>query len=159
MNVAELPVAKGFVRGRTWYSAEVTVPLRETIISETGQQRNGWGIKAGEGVIMITRAQSPFPEVQVESSQFRLLSWRNWQFPVEIIKMNYREMKAESVSRTTEQALQAAEEQARRELAANLPENADVLRQDIVVMPSEEGFIRVRVQAEVFEDLAVYIDG
>jgi hypothetical protein len=68
-------------------------------------------------------------------------------------------MKAEPVSRTTQEALEVAEEHARHELAANLPENADVLRQDTVVMPSEEGFVRVRVQAEVFEDLAVYIDG
>jgi similar to stage IV sporulation protein len=152
-------VAKGFVRGRTWYSAEAVVPLQETVVEATQQQKIGWGIKVGERVIMITQAASPYAESFVEKSHYRLFSWRNWQFPVEMLKVTYQETRAVPVARTQEQALSLAAEQARAELAALLPAGADVLRQDSVVLPAEEGFVRVRVQAEVFENLAVYASG
>ncbi|MCL1918027.1 MAG: sporulation protein YqfD [Peptococcaceae bacterium] len=150
------PVAKGFVRGRTWYSAEAVVPLRETVVSATQRQKNGWGIKVGERVIMITQAKSPYEESFVEKSQYRLFSWRNWEFPVEMVKVNYQETEAVALSRDPEQALSLAVEQASAELEANLPAGAEVLRQDSVVLPAEEGFVRIRVQVEVFEELAVY---
>jgi similar to stage IV sporulation protein len=157
IQVSELPVAKGFVRGRTWYSAEVTIPLQETLIAATQRQKNGWGIKVGDRVIMITQANSPYEESFAEKNRYRLFSWRNWQFPVEMIKVNYQETQSKLITRTQEEALSLAEEQARLELAASLPTEANVLRQDTVILPADEGFVRVRAQAEVFEDLAVYI--
>ncbi|MCL1852104.1 MAG: sporulation protein YqfD [Peptococcaceae bacterium] len=156
VNVSELPAAKGFVRGRTWYSAEVTLPLQESVIAVTGLQKNGWGIKAGERVIMITHERSPYQECFAERSLYRLFSWRNWHIPVEIIKMNYQETRAESISRTVEQALVMAEEQAQTELTALIPPDTQVLGKDSVVMLADDGFVRIRVQAEVFENLAVY---
>ena len=39
--------AKGFVRGRVWYSSEATVPLVEDKVEETGNITQGWGIKIG----------------------------------------------------------------------------------------------------------------
>ncbi|MCL1791400.1 MAG: sporulation protein YqfD [Peptococcaceae bacterium] len=156
ITLSTMPVAKGFVRGRTWYSAEVTLPLQEYTIAPTGLHKNGWGIKAGERVIMITHPQSPYEECFMERTLYRVLSWRNWRVPVEIIKLNYQETRVESVSRTVDQAMALAEEQAQSALAGLIPQDAQVLGRDSVVLFADDGYVRIRVQAEVFENLAVY---
>ncbi|MDR3288580.1 MAG: sporulation protein YqfD [Peptococcaceae bacterium] len=148
--------AKGFVRGRVWYSAEMTVPLQEDKLEESGKAAEGWGIKFGARVIMVTTPESPFPEARQEERSYRLGNWRNWRFPVEVIHMEYYELQQVHRERTVTEARQAAETQARAEVYAELPAGAKVVEEKVKALDGVPGTETIRVEVETYEDLAVY---
>lgn len=155
-NTVDAPAAKGFVRGRVWYSIEKTVTLKEELTEKTGNYANGWGIKMGDRVIMITNQDSPYSESIKESQSIALPAWRNWRFPVEIIKTRYEETQNVHVERTESEAKELAESQAREELKKEIPPDAVVLQDRVRVLSSEKGEEYIRVEFETFEELAVY---
>lgn len=148
--------AKGFVRGRAWYSSEAVVPLAEDVMEESGQVAKGWGIKFGSRVIMVTTQQSPFPQAWQEVRSYSLPSWRNWQIPVELINVEYHEILAVHKERSVEEARRLAEEQAKAEVMAQLTPEAAIAGETVKVLPGMPGTERVRVEAETYEELAAY---
>ncbi|HHV65756.1 MAG TPA: sporulation protein YqfD [Peptococcaceae bacterium] len=155
-NTVDAPAAKGFVRGRVWYSAEKKVPLKEEVIEKTGNSANGWGIKIKDRVIMITNQDSPYPESIQESEIYALPVWRNWRFPVEIIKIRYEETQKKQVERTVSEARELAETLAREELKKEIPPEAEILQDKVLVFPAEKGVEHIRIEVETFQELAVY---
>ena len=152
------PAAKGFVRGRVWYSGEATVPLQEEIIRETGQVATGRGIKINSRVIMVTIPESPYSLSQEEVESSGLTVWRNWRLPVELVTVTYKELQKVQLERTEAEARQAAEELARQEACLDITPGADIIQERVRVLQSDEGE-RVRLEVETYEDLAVYPDG
>lgn len=152
----EVPVAKGFVRGRVWYSAEARVPLKEDLVRETGQTTTAVGIKFGDRVIMVTNPDSPYEHADKEVILRPLLTWRNWRFPVEFITIKYKELEAMRVERTVAEARALGERKARAELRGKIPPGVQVLQERVRVLSGDAGEQAVRVEAETYEDLAVY---
>lgn len=152
----DAPAAKGFVRGRVWYSTEKQVPLEEDIIEKTGNDADGWGIKSNNRVIMITNETSPYIESIAESYSYVWQIWRNCRFPVELIKVHYDETKNVHVKRTESEAKELAETLARKELKEKLPSDVKILQDKVRILRSEKGTERIRVEMETFEELAVY---
>lgn len=148
--------AKGFVRGRVWYSAEQQIPLIEDKVQESGRVAKGWGIKFGSRVIMVTMQNSPFEQADKEVLSHSFQIWRNWRFPVEVIQVNYKELKKVHLQRTVSEARQLAEETARSEVLKKVSPGAQVIEETVKVLPSNTGVERVRVEVETYEDLAVY---
>ncbi len=152
------PAAKGFVRGRVWYSGEATVPLAEEIVEETGQVAKGWGIKINSRVIMVTIPESPYSLTQEEVDHRGLTLWRNWRLPVELVTVNYKELHKVQIERTELEARQEAEKSARQEAYQDIPQGANIIQERVRLLQSGEGE-RVRLEVETYEDLAVYPDG
>ncbi|UWG96851.1 sporulation protein YqfD [Dehalobacter sp. DCM] len=152
----DAPAAKGFVRGRVWYSAEKKVPLEEDQVVKTDKDADGWGIKLNNRVIMITNESSPYAEAVAETYTYTWHIWRNWRFPVELIKVHYDETKKVHIVRTESEAKKLAETLAREELKLKLPSDAKILNDAIRILPSDSGAARIRVEIETFEELAVY---
>ncbi len=150
--------AKGFVRGRVWYSGEAMVPLIEDKVVESGRLAKGWGIKIGSRVIMITTPNSPFSQVNQEVVGRPLLSWRNWRFPVEVINIRYKELSQVHTERSSSEARQLAENLARTEVYKKIPKGVGIIEEAIKVMPHTNGQEKVRIEVETYEDLAVYAD-
>ena len=152
----DAPAAKGFVRGRVWYSIEQKVPLVEEKIEESGKTANGWGIKTKDGVIMITNQESPYPMSTNESQSYALPAWRNWRLPVEIVKVRYEEIHKVTYKRTVEEARKLAEAQAREALKKEIPSEAKVLKDQVLILSSQKGVEHIRIEVETFEELATY---
>lgn len=150
--------AKGFARGRVWYSSEATVPLVEDKVEESGRIAKGWGIKFGSRVIMVTTPESPYPKVNEEVKNHSWPIWRNWRFPVEVVSINYKELSTVHVERTQGEARLAAEELAREDVHKKITPGASILEETVRVLPQSGGGERVRVEVETYEDLAVYPD-
>ncbi|MGI6119201.1 MAG: sporulation protein YqfD [Desulfosporosinus sp.] len=151
-------LARGFVRGRVWYSAEKQIPLVEDKVEESGRVAVGWGIKFGSRVIMVTMRDSPFEQDNKEVTSHYLKPWRNWHFPVEVIKVKYKELNNVHIERSIAEARQLAEEAARVELRKKMTPGASVVVENVRVLPNNSGAERVRVEVETYEDLAVYAD-
>jgi similar to stage IV sporulation protein len=148
--------AKGFVRGRVWYSAEEKVPLVENKIEESGKDATGWGIKFGSRVIMVTTPDSPFEQAHKEVMTHSLLHWRNWRFPVEGITVKYKELRPVHLERSVLEARQQAEQTARAEVQKKITPGVSIVEETVKVLSSNPGAERVRVEVETYEDLAVY---
>lgn len=152
----EAPAAKGFVRGRVWYSSEKKVPHQEEVVEKTGKKAKGWGIKIRDRVIMITNRNSPFEISKTKNRSYTFPNWRNWSFPVEIIINEYEEMHKVRVTRTVKEARELAEKLAREELKKEIPAEALVLNDRVRLLSTEKGVEHIRVEIETFEELAVY---
>ncbi|MFZ3129772.1 MAG: sporulation protein YqfD [Desulfosporosinus sp.] len=149
-------MARGFVRARVWYSAEKQIPLAEDKVEESGRVATGWGIKFGFRVIMVTMQDSPFEQDNKEVTRHSLKPWRNWRFPVEVIKMEYKELHNVHYERSIAEARQLAEETARTEVQKKMTPGVLVVVENVKVLPNNSGAERVRVEVETYEDLAVY---
>ena len=149
-------VARGFVRARVWYSAETTIPLVEDKVEESGRIATGWGIKFGSRVIMVTTQNSPFEQGRKEVVSLSLKPWRNWRFPVEGIKIKYVELREVHLERTSTEALQLAEQAARAEVQKKVATTIPIVRETVKVLTNNSDLVRVRVEVETYEDLAVY---
>lgn len=151
-----IPAAKGFARGRVWYTAEAAVPLSEEKIQESGQSAKGWGIKISDRVIMITTPESPFEQVTKEVKTYTYSLGRNWHFPVEILSVDYKELETVHLTHTKEEARQIAEKQARDEISAKISPGAGIIEERVRILAGSADTERVRVETETYEDLAVY---
>jgi similar to stage IV sporulation protein len=150
------PAAKGFARARVWYSAEAAVPLVEDRVEESGQTAKGWGIKFGSRVIMVTTPESPFPFADQEVKNHTWTLGRNWHFPVEIVSINYQELRTVHIERTQDEARLVAEELAGAEVHKKVSPGANILEEKVRSIPQSNGEERIRVEVETYEDLAVY---
>jgi similar to stage IV sporulation protein len=148
--------AKGFVRGRVWYSAEQKSSIVEDKDEESGKVAKGWGIKFGSRVIMVTMQNSPYKQAHQEVLSHSFGVWRNWRFPVELIQVNYKELHKVHIQRSVAEARQLAEESARSDVMKKISPGAQIIEETVKVLPSEAGVERVRVEVETYEDLAVY---
>lgn len=148
--------ARGFVRGRVWYSSEKQVPLVEDKVEESGKVAVGWGIKFGSRVIMVTTQDSPFKQYNKEVTTPFFQSWRNWGFPVEVIKISYKELQNVHIEHSGDEARQLAEQAARTDVRSKITPMVPIVAENVKVLPSSSGFERVRVEVETYEDLAVY---
>lgn len=155
-SVSKASTARGFVRGRVWYSSEKQIPLVEDKVEESGRVAVGWGIKFGPRVIMITMEESPFKQADKEVSSPFFHSWRNWGFPVEVIKITYKEHHNVHIERPSNEARQLAEQAARTDVESKITPKVPIVSENVKVLPSGSGVERVRVEAETYEDLAVY---
>lgn len=155
-NMVNAPAAKGFVRGKVWYKGEEKVLLEEDLSEPTGRTAIGWGIKIGERVIMITNQDSPYPEADEETKTNKLLTWRNWDFPVEIINKHYEEKQTIHVKRSISEARAYAEIQAREEVKKEIPADAQILEERVRILTSKNGTEILRVEVETYEELAKY---
>jgi similar to stage IV sporulation protein len=149
-------IARGFVRARVWYSADKQVPLVEDKVEESGKFATGWGIKFGSRVIMVTTPDSPFEKDNTEVTSHSLKPWRNWRFPVEVIRVKYKELKNVHFERSIAEARQLAEEAARTEVQKKMTPGVLVVVENVKILPNNSGAERVRVEVETYEDLAVY---
>ena len=155
-NVVNAPAAKGFVRGKVWYSVQRKILLEEKLTEKTGKTANGWGIKVRDRVIMITNQNSPYAESDKEIQSYKLATWRNWDFPVEIIKTQYEQKQVIDVKRTVPEAREYAEIQAREELYKEIPQDVKVLNDRVRILTSVDGTEVLRVEVETYEELAKY---
>jgi sporulation protein YqfD len=153
---SQLPKAQGFVRGRVWYSSETQIPLVEDKIEESGKVAVGWGIKFGSRVIMVTTQESPFKQANKEVTSPFFQSWRNWGFPVEVIKITYKELQNVHIEHSSNEARQLAEQAARADVRSKITPMVPIVAESVKVLPSNSGVERVRVEIETYEDLAVY---
>ncbi|MEW6447717.1 MAG: sporulation protein YqfD [Bacillota bacterium] len=149
--------AKGFVRARVWYEGYGEAPL--TVKGERpGRTVRARLLKVGRREFTIHGPKRPpFPRCKVRVAVKRPLSWRNFGAPVEFINKEYVELVRFEINRTRSEARRIAEKEARRALASGLPEQYRLLREKVeeVRTARPENIVRVRLKAEVLEDIGV----
>ncbi|MEW6182889.1 MAG: sporulation protein YqfD [Bacillota bacterium] len=152
--------AKGLVRARVWYQGYGEAALLEKG-SRDGKVARTLFIKTGEREIrLVGPRQPPFRSFKVRKTSKRPMQWRNFGVPVELIIKEYVELVPYETRRSRAQARELAEKRARSAVSSSLPGQRLILRQNVeeIRTAQPEGLVRVRLKAEVLEEIGVVKD-
>ncbi|MDL2280270.1 sporulation protein YqfD [Selenomonadales bacterium OttesenSCG-928-I06] len=155
---AEESRAKGIVRGKVWYESYAESNLVKIDYEFTGNKRITGFLKIGDTKLDFNPfADRIFPEYDTKVISKALPLWRNSDFNVEItINVHY-----EKLSNKTflgfEEAYNEAKTEALQTVQDFIPENAQILSNEIEVLQDKENeisnVVRIRISVETMEDI------
>ena len=147
--------AKGIVKARVWYEGYGEALLVEKVWERTGRQASSVIARIGSWEALLTRAQSqPFIEFETETLQKRFPNWRNRAVSVESTINTYHELNGIVVTRGETEARELARDRALATVRQKIPETAQILANDIVVLKTAEPtLVRVKAHVETIEDI------
>ena len=147
--------AKGIVKARVWYEGYGESLLEETMWERTGRYVSTVNMKFGSWEILLSKPRSQvFEKYETESQQKRLPFWRNTSLAVESTINTYHELQAKIIMRGEDDARELAKERALATVKQKIPQTAQILANDIVVIKSaESNVVRVKAHVETIEDI------
>lgn len=147
--------AKGIVKARVWYEGYGESLLEETTWERTGRTVSTVTMKISSWEVLLSKPhRQSFEKYETESLQKRLPIWRNTPLAVESTINTYHELQARIVTRGEDQARELAKERALATVRQKIPQTAQILANDIVVIKSaESNLVRVKAHVETIEDI------
>ncbi|MBP3038910.1 sporulation protein YqfD [Bacillaceae bacterium Marseille-Q3522] len=146
--------AKGKILGKTWYTVDVTAPLKSTFQVLSGNEKRKHYLKVGAWQIPVFgfgKVEFAHFQKEVEEKKFRLLQW---VLPVSYKKDTYREGEEATRIYSHEEAINAAKKIARTKLEGQLPKDAEVIEEKVLHKEVKNGKVTVYMHFEVIEDIA-----
>ncbi|MDI3547719.1 MAG: hypothetical protein PWR10_1371 [Halanaerobiales bacterium] len=147
--------AIGIVKAHVWYEATGSSKLYLKEIEYTGRSKTIWGVKFREKIIWLTRDKPPYKKYQRERQIKRIPKWRNIDFPIELIKEKYKEVRYHQEKRSKDLCFYLAKKKAIEKIISEInPEGVilDIRTEEIAV--SDPNLIKVRILVKVEEDIA-----
>lgn len=147
--------AKGIVKARVWYEGYGESLLEEIVWERTGRHVFSITTKIGSWEALLSKAQNqPFDAYVTETLQKRFPIWRNTALAVESTINTYHELQSRVVTRGETEARELARERALATVRNKIPEAAQILANDIVLIKSAEpNLVRVKAHVETIEDI------
>lgn len=147
--------AKGRVWGRVWYEAVAQVPLVEEERLPTGNRVREIKINvAGREIPLKPLREIPYAAYEKEQQRWVGPAWRGFSLPLAVQVNTYREVAVQKRRYDQEQALDAAQARARAYLQVQLSPEANVLEEQVQVLPAAPGQVRVKVTWQVRQNIA-----
>lgn len=147
--------ARGRVWGRVWYEAVGQAPLVEEERVPTGNQvREIKVIVAGREINVKPLRGIPYASFQEERWWWAWPVWRGFSLPLAVEAGTYREVEVRRHGRSLEQALDAARARVTAYLRVQIPAPAEILEEQVQVLPATPGQVRVRVTWQVRQNIA-----
>ena len=152
---AEYLRASGIVKARVWYESYGEAGLTQETDRRTGRQAVAVTIAAGGREFVLKPApERPFDRYDTDTVHKKLSGGRNSDFTVESTINIFHELIAESYDITPDQARDLARAKALSAVQDRIPEDAQVLTREVVILNSAEPrLVRVKVAAETIEDI------
>lgn len=146
--------AKGKVFGEVWYLNEVSVPLKTTFNTLTGNKKDKHYLSLfGWEVPIWGLGSTDFKEFQVieDENTFRMLKW---ELPISYVKKGIHE--SESVQReyTSKKAVEIAKQMADDEMENHLETDAKIKSGKILHHTIDNGKVNVSIYYKVIENIA-----
>ena len=147
--------SKGKVWGETWYKSSVELPLETTFQVFTGKENRSYFLKIGKFSIPVWGwwKKETFKLTALEESSHPIKFFR-WELPVEWGQSIKREYKIVERRYTVNQAVQEANQLARKDLRKHLQSDAQITGEKILHRRIENGKVRITVYFQVIEDIA-----
>lgn len=149
--------ARGVVRARVWYEGRGEAPLVETGERATGREVTTVKLVILDREIILKGPSKPsFTHFHQKETSHKLVPWRNWQVPVELLTTTYFEVEPFRREIGAQQAQAMALKKAMKELQRQLPVNHRILHQREKVEEGTDGIVRVKVTVETVEEIAQF---
>lgn len=150
--------AEGIVRARVWYEGYGEVYLEEEKIRVIGDYLYQIYCKFGDKEIKLKGIEAIPSGYKLQDREVKKpLQWRNLFVPVEVIIEKYCKLEEFTEVRTVTQAYNLAKEEALKEIRKQMSSTAKILVQEDkrVSVENEDNLVRVKVFAEVLEEIGV----
>ena len=152
-NIKAVP-AKAQVLGEVWYLSEASVPLKTTIVTNTGRKQT-------KHMLQIGKLDMPFWGFKNESFQKREvivdkkpLYFLKWKMPITYIRQSILEVDAVERTYSKEEAVEVAKEMARKALIRRVPRDAEIKGEKILHQSIENGKVNLKIHFQVIEEIA-----
>lgn len=146
--------AKGSVLGEVWYLSEVTVPLKSTIITNTGDTLNKYYIKLGKISIPIWGFEKDSFSKKEMITDMRPFYFLKWQLPISFQKDKIFEIEHSERVLSEKQAKELAFELTEKDLMRQLPSDAEIKGKKILHEKIGNGKVNVKIHYQVIEEIA-----
>lgn len=145
----------GIVLARVIYEETVSVPLLDYSYSRTGHRAYGISIFFLDRLLMQYDQSHKYLYTEREEYRKKLLDWRNQEPFVELIIDIYYELALHYAKLTLAEAKEQALRDAEIQLSGNLPQDACICEQSIVLESFENDVYSVTLRAVTEENIAV----
>ena len=144
--------AKAEIEARVWYSAKEKMGLMGTKETETGKEKNNYGIKIHNFEINFPKGVPYFENYDTINETKKLKIFSNFYFPIEFVKTTYKELEKKQVSYTEEEVKQILIQKLEEELKKQIPDEEKIV--DTKVNVKREGNeLEVELIYEVIENI------
>lgn len=149
--------ARGIVRARVWYEGEGEVALLEKGERYTGKKTMTVQLKVIDKQIILRGPKiPPFSNYQEKETVHKLIPWRNWQIPVELVSKTYHQVETYQRKLEPMEAQEIALKRAQREIDAQLPANSQILFAWEEVEETSGGIVRMKIIVEAIEEITIF---
>ncbi|MCK8824457.1 sporulation protein YqfD [Fuchsiella alkaliacetigena] len=140
-------MAEGIVRAKVWYEEHNEVALNRFYQQQTSRVVDSFKLRLGDREISLSGPDKPpFANFKVEEELKSLSLWRNIDFPIEIIRRRYIELRELNERLSYEEAKELAFKQAEERILATADEEAAVIDKKFEVLSTEESAESVQVR-------------
>lgn len=146
--------AKGQILGEVWYVSEASVPLRSTIVANTGRGMNKYYVKVSKLSIPIWGFQQDGFSKKETLIDTKPIYFLKWQLPLAFQKKKILEIEQSKRILTVEQAKKLAIELTEKDLKKQLPSDAEIKGKKILHEKIQNGKVNVAIHYQVIEEIS-----
>nr|WP_239559101.1 sporulation protein YqfD [Sporohalobacter salinus] len=155
----EKMVANGIVKAKVWYRSYAETRLIDYHKQQTDEVVDSVSIKYGNLEFNIYGPdRPPFAQFKVEKMVKSLPSWRNIDFPIELIRRRYIKVKEFKEKQNLTEAKQLAKRKALQKVLDEIDEEAVVINKEFEIISENQevnNIIRVKALVTTKEDIAL----
>lgn len=155
LGQGKLVPATGQVWAEVWYTSNVTLPLQVSRQELTGSSVTHEDLAVGSVSLRILGWEHPHYAMSTETSTETDWHIGSWKLPVQWRTTTDYEVANWAVSRTTEQAVQAARNLALQDVEAQIGKETKILGQTVLQSRASHGKLYATVLTRVEEDIGV----
>ena len=144
--------SEGEIFGRTWYNKEISEPIVKTIKEETGRLHTTKEIKIGNKRIHLISGEIPFENYIEEIDAKKIIDWKAFSLPLEIIEHKYKEVKVKKVTQNVDALKQRVSVIGVQDMMKELSEDARVISKD-VQYSIQDNVLITKITIEVIEEI------
>ncbi|MTI49409.1 sporulation protein YqfD [Sporosalibacterium faouarense] len=144
--------SEGEVLAKTWYNKVLKEPIVKEIKEETGKVFTTKEIKFGSKGIQLINGEIPFSDYVEEINHKKVLNWKEFSLPLEIVEHKYKEVEVNKVTRNIDSLKKMTSVKGVQELMEELPEGVKVISKDVKYLV-EDNILTTTVSVEVIEDI------
>lgn len=119
--------AKADIEAKVWYSAKDTIHLNSYLEEETGNKKINYGININNFKINFPKGVPYFENYDTINKSKKLKIFSNFYFPIEFIKVTYKELAKKEVNYTEEEAKQILLTKLEKELKEQIQEEEKIV--------------------------------
>ena len=140
-------MAEGIVKAKVWYEEHSEVALSRFYQQQTSRVADSFKLRWGDREIALSGPDKPpFANFKVEEERKSLSLWRNIDFPIEIIRRRYVELRELNERLSYAEAKELAFKQAEERILAAADEEATVIDKQFEVLSTAESAESVQVR-------------
>ncbi|MCK1991553.1 sporulation protein YqfD [Peribacillus muralis] len=151
----EIVSAQGVIKGKTWYNAEVKIPMKTKFSVLNGNETNKHYLKMGDFSLPVWGFGDPGYNKQEKETTIRPFHFLQWELPISYKQVTLRSKEDIVRSYTREEAVKEGRKMAKAELNKHLDEEDEIVEEKILHESMENGKVKLSIHYQVIEDIAI----